>query len=70
MAFRAEYAGPCESDCTAGIQSDDLIEQAGTDAGHRRLFRHVECPPEPRPAEVCPSCWLAMPASGVCDTCS
>lgn len=64
MTFPARYEGRCNS-CKKRFDVGDEI--AGTADG---FYVHAECdvkPPKPMP--VCPTCFIEMPATGVCDQC-
>lgn len=64
MTFTAQYAGECIS-CDEDIKPGQQINSIG------RGYVHAVCPestPEPATA-VCPSCFLELPASGVCGVC-
>lgn len=63
MTFSARYEGKCES-CEGRIKVGEEI--ASTEGG----YVHADCRVKPRePMPVCPSCFIEMPATGVCDQC-
>lgn len=67
MSFTASYPGTCEA-CGARFGAGVEVEYTTRLTG----LVHVQCPPsaldQQRPA--CPSCFLELPVSGVCEECS
>lgn len=65
MTFLASYPGTCDA-CGARFGAGAEIAFMGG------AYTHVICPPsaldQQRPA--CPSCFLELPVSGVCEECA
>ncbi|MDQ6524310.1 hypothetical protein RB608_11895 [Nocardioides sp. LHD-245] len=66
MTFTASYAGTCVS-CGGRFGAGAEIEGVGGGG-----FVHAVCPPSAidRQRPACPTCFLELPASGVCGECS
>lgn len=64
MSFAAKFPGHCDN-CVHAI----IVGQEVEFTLDNRLV-HVVCPPDPKPGKVCPSCFLELPCTGVCDDCS
>lgn len=64
--FAARYAGTCHA-CPVRIQPDDEVTYDGNDG-----LVHVICPENliERHGQVCGSCFMEMPLTGVCPDCS
>lgn len=69
MTFLASYPGICVA-CGDRFGGGAEIESVGDRSD--RAYAHAVCPPstleQQRPA--CPSCFLELPVSGVCEECS
>jgi hypothetical protein len=67
MTFIARYGGDDCGACEEPIERGQEVEYDRTD----RLV-HVVCP-EVVPSEAratCPTCWMELPLTGVCEDCS
>lgn len=69
MSFTAQYRGVCEA-C-----EDPVVPGQEVEYTYNRRLVHLFCPEAldsrtglPRP--VCPSCFLVLPVTGVCEECS
>lgn len=69
MAFEARYPGTCY-DCGGYFEAGTMIEYAAGGDGEATEWRHEVCLPIlARIADVCPRCFLELPATGVCAEC-
>lgn len=66
-AFEARYPGRCAA-CPEPIEPRDLLVYDDDGAVIHAGCRVVE-PRPARPVRVCPTCMVALPATGLCDTC-
>lgn len=63
MAFTAKYGGVC-TECDNEFSAGDLISSTGVG------YEHAGPCPTTRPAgKVCPSCFIELSVTGVCDSC-
>lgn len=65
MAFTARHAGRCPS-CHGPIEAGETVRYGWfrRDGEVLELVAHEDCPDragEPRPVEVCTTCWLEQP---------
>jgi len=65
-AFKAQYPARCSrDDCPdPQIREGELVHYGANDR-----IEHGACPEPPPMPDVCPRCFLALPASGVCGVC-
>lgn len=68
--FEAEYPGRCwRDDCPdPAIRPGERVRYATSEPGDKRL-EHEACPEPLPPPNVCPTCFVALPLTGVCDNC-
>lgn len=67
MTFVAAFPGLCDR-CDGAVRVGEELTYEGS--GYARRLVHVSCPPPPTPRGVCPSCFIELPVSGVCEECA
>lgn len=68
MTFTAQYPGLCDR-CDGTVRPGDEAAYDRTE-GNSRALVHAACPAPPEPRAVCPSCFIELPVSGVCEECT
>jgi hypothetical protein len=63
MSFVAQHRTDC-TECDSPILPGQLASFAYS------KYHHVVCPEARPPAAVCPTCFVELPVTGVCDDCS